>query len=623
MCGISAIISIENKIDIIKYLINSIKQLQNRGYDSAGIGYIYNNNLNIIKYASLNNIDSIQRIENKIKEINIKDNLYIGISHTRWATHGGRTDNNSHPHISNDNKFMLVHNGIIENYLDLKNLLIKNGYIFNSQTDTEIIVNLISYNYNKLEEDECRVYKSIENTINMMSGTWGLVIISIYKPNSIYIVRHGSPILVSINETCVYISSEPSGFCNIVNNYIVLDHNDLCEITINNENKFNIKLNREYEHKNLLDNQDMILPEEYKYWTIKEINEQVESTLRAISLGGRIIDNGKIKLGGIIDHIDKLKEINNIILLGCGTSYNAGIIGSYYLKELNYFNTVNVYDGAEFDEIDIPKIGNTCLIFLSQSGETKDLYRCIEIGRKNDLFMLGIINVVDSLIAREVDCGIYLNAGREIGVASTKAFTNQILVLSLLSLWFSQIHNLNENIRMKYIKNLRNISYNIKDIIINFEKKKDKLLKILKNKKHLFILGKGKCEGIAKEGALKIKEMSYIHAEGCSSSSLKHGPFALLDNKSAVIILAPSDKYFTKNYNTYEEVKSRIKDILVIIDNQDNSKYFKNYFIISSNKYYSDILNIIPLQLISYYLTISLKINPDKPRNLAKVVTVD
>ena len=632
MCGINAIVALKNN-NIIDFLLNSLKQLQNRGYDSAGISIINNNKFSTIKYASTNKEDSIVKLENNINLINTSPDINIGMAHTRWATHGGRTDFNSHPHISNDGLFQVIHNGIIENYMELKKFLLDKGYTFYSQTDTEVIVNLISYNYNTIaknieqvdsENDDKSpiIYQAISNTLSSLEGTWGLVIMSIITPNHLYVVRHGSPILISINDDVVLISSEQSGFCGLVNNYIVLELNDLCQIYINkNENKIHTILNKKYTPREINLHSLTLTPDPYKHWTIKEINEQIESSLRAISLGGRLHDDNSVNLGGLKTHTQYLLEINNIILLGCGTSYHAGLVGTHYFKELNNFNTVLVFDGAEFTEKDIPRIGKTCLILLSQSGETKDLHRCIKIGRENDLFLLGIVNVVDSMIAREVDCGIYLNAGREVGVASTKAFTSQVIILSMLSIWFAQIHNINEHKRKKYIKNLRNISYNIRSIINNFENDKDKILNIFKNKQNMFILGKGKGEAIAKEGALKIKEISYIHAEGYSASSLKHGPFALLDENCSVILLSPMDEHYYKSRNAYEEIKSRISSILVITDNENDS--FDNTFIIPHNETYIDLLSIIALQMIAYYLSIEKGINPDKPRNLAKVVTVE
>jgi len=625
MCGINAVISLKKDTSVIPFLINSLKQLQNRGYDSAGLSIISNNNFKTLKYASTNSEDSIEKLEKNIHSIGLLESVCIGMAHTRWATHGGRTDINSHPHTSNDGLFQIIHNGIIENYLELKHLLIDSGFIFYSQTDTEIIVNMISYHYNLLENEmeiTSRVNQAITNTLAILEGTWGLIIICKLTPDHLFTVRHGSPILISISDDIVLISSEQSGFCGYINNYIVLDSNDLCQINIDRtNNKINTQLNKKYIMKEINVNSLVLTPDPYPFWTIKEINEQVESSLRAISLGGRLRDDNRVNLGGLRDHNSYLMDIDNIILLGCGTSYHAGLIGMHYFKELGNFNTVQVFDGAEFSDRDIPKIGKTCFILLSQSGETKDLHRCISIGRENNIFLLGIVNVVDSMIAREVDCGIYLNAGREVAVASTKAFTSQVIILSMLSIWFAQIHNINENKRKKYIKNLRIISYHIRQIINRFEEERDRILNVLRNKNNMFILGKGKSEAIAKEGALKIKEISYIHAEGYSASSLKHGPFALLDCNCSVILLAPFDEHYCKCKNCYEEIRSRIDSILVIT-NQENNE-FDNSFIIPSNETYNELLSIIPLQLTAYYLSIEKEINPDKPRNLAKVVTVE
>ena len=314
-----------------------------------------------------------------------------------------------------------------------------------------------------------------------------------------------------------------------------------------------------------------------------------------------------------------MKTIDNLILLGCGTSYYAGLLGINYFKDLCNFNTIQIYDGAEFTKKDIPNIGKTALLLLSQSGETKDLHRCISIGKENNLFLIGVINVVDSMIAREVNCVCYLNAGREVAVASTKSFTSQSIILSMIAIWFSQIHNINFGKRKEYINCLRNLSNDIKKTIEISKKNKD-IINII-DKPNLFILGKGETEAIAKEGSLKIKEITYIHAEGYSSSSLKHGPFALLNKNFPVIIIAIKDNFYNKNINAYEQVKSRNSPIIFITDNSE-CKY-DNKLIIPFNKIYGSLLSIIPIQLFSYYLAIKKNINPDKPRNLAKVVTVE
>ena len=318
-----------------------------------------------------------------------------------------------------------------------------------------------------------------------------------------------------------------------------------------------------------------------------------------------------------------LKNINNIILLGCGTSYFAGLYGSYYFKYLCNFNVVHVLDGAELNEYDIPKIGTTAFILISQSGETKDLHRCLDIAKNNNIITIGIINVVDSLIAREVDCGIYCNAGKEVGVASTKAFTSQVICLSMAAIWFSSLQNINKNKRAKIISDLHNLSNDIK---LTLDKCNDKIIEIVNNfhENNMFLLGKGNDEYIAKEGALKIKEISYVHSEGYSSSSLKHGPFALLNEKFPVLILNLDKNHNAKTMNCYQEVSSRNSPIIFITnDISIDNKLIHEYILIPYNRSYASLLGIIPIQLFAYHLSINRGINPDKPKNLAKVVTVE
>lgn len=606
MCGITAYIGIKNAY---KNILEGLIQLQNRGYDSAGISTLSNDgNFFFRKYAS-NEISALE----KLKKHN-SDNL-IGIGHTRWATHGPKTDVNSHPHFDNEKKICLVHNGIIENYLKIKYKLINEGYNFISQTDTEIIVNLISYNLKKIKNFE----KAIIESIKELEGTYALCILYNSEPNKLYCIRHGSPILVSYDDNSAIIASEQSGLIGSSNSYICLNNNDLCILEKNND-KLEIQTKNNYQKKAIIKENVKLTPYPYNHWMLKEIFEQKESIKRAISNGGRLLNNNQVKLGGLHMKKDKLIEVDNLILLGCGTSYFAGLTSINYFKDLCNFNTVQIFDGADFNENDIPRNGKSALILLSQSGETKDLHRCIEIGRKNDLIIIGVVNVVDSLIARESDCGCYLNAGREVAVASTKSFTSQVILLSMIAIWFSQINNINENKRIRYIQDLRRLELDIKNTLNNAENYKQ-YLKFIENKKSIFILGKGNIRAIAREGSLKIKEVSYIHAEGYSGSSLKHGPFGLLEKGFPVILLDTNDNHYNKMSNVYEEIKSRYAEIITISNN--NSLDRENTIIIPYNKTYSNILTIIPLQILSYELSLLKGINPDFPRNLAKVVTVE
>jgi len=611
MCGIIACIS---KEECSNNLYNGLLQLKNRGYDSAGICTIFNNMFILDKYASNGDIDAYKKIQDNLGKHN---KAVAGIAHTRWATHGAKTDVNSHPHISMCGKFALVHNGIIENYKELKKMLQEEKYIFNSQTDTEVIVQLLSFLYTSNKN----IIECIKKMNMMLEGTWAIAVLCIDDPESIYCTRHGSPLLIGYNENCAIVVSEKSGFCNKIQQYFVIEEMDICQIT-QHEDRVDVHTNKYYVmNKYVSTSEDMVL-HSYPHWTIKEIYEQPDAALRAINLGGRILNNNKVKLGGLEEHVDKLKNISNLILLGCGTSYFAGQHGVHFFKDLCEFNNVQLFDGAEFDEKDISRHGSTALLLLSQSGETKDLHRCIEIGKQHNLLLIGVVNVVDSLIARDVDCGCYLNAGKEVGVASTKSYTSQVIVLSMIAIWFSQQKEINEKKRISYIKDILQLPYDIKNTLDVNNKPVELLAKTLfQNCEHCFILGKGKSESIAKEGALKIKEISYIHSEGYSTSSLKHGPFALLNEKFPVIIIAPNDINYSNSENAYEEIKSRNSPILFITDKKNQDK--ENILYIPENKTFRDLLSVLPIQLLAYNLAISRGINPDTPRNLAKVVTVE
>ena len=608
MCGIIGFIGFNPSN---KFIINGLLQLQNRGYDSAGICTLsIDNEFLIYKYASKTNVNAMNLL--KEKEYN---NDSIGIGHTRWATHGAKTDINSHPHMDMNNQFSLVHNGIIENFNELKNDLINKNYTFKSQTDTEVIVNLLAYENTLVD----KVEDAIRNTINKLEGTYALCILNKEEPNKLYCVRHGSPLLISVNDNEALIVSEQSGFCNKATSYICLDNQDICVLE-KKDNIINISTKNSYNLKKSTNVESQLTPYPYNHWMIKEIYDQLKSSQRAISNGGRLFDDNSVKLGGLESSKDKLLKIKNLILLGCGTSYFAGLTSIKYFKELCNFNTVQIYDGAEFNSDDIPKVGETALLLLSQSGETKDLHRCIKIGNDNNLFIIGVVNVVDSLIARESNCGCYLNAGREVAVASTKSFTSQVIILSMIAIWFAQIHNINDNKRLQYISDIRKLSNDISQVLNNGEKYKT-FVDQLYNKKSMFILGKGNLEAIAKESSLKVKEVSYIHAEGYSGSSLKHGPFGLLEKDFPVILIDSDQNHYSKMINVYEEIKSRHANVITISNNYNLER--ENLILIPNNKTFSNILSVIPMQLISYEISIKKGINPDFPRNLAKVVTVE
>ena len=656
MCGIVAILNSGSGSgsgsETVHLLLNVLKRLQNRGYDSAGICTITDDTCETVvrKFASEDTLSALVKLTS-IQQV--FTNSSIGIGHTRWATHGGKTDANSHPHVSNDGVFIIVHNGIIENFHSLKTFLLEKGFTFASETDSEVICNLLSFHYDTpdvFEETSATqtVYDAIRKTTDMLQGTWGLCILCTDTPQSLYCTRNGSPVLIGLTETYAMVVSEQSGFEDDVVKYIVLNNYDICTISKkpHEEAGISIQTTHAYKMKNIATTPfSTHLP--YPHWTLKEIHEQRESSLRAISFGGRLLSDNSVKLGGLDSHLELLMNVENLILLGCGTSYHAGMCGLHYFKDLCNFNCVQLFDGADFSLADVPKRGGggkTALLLLSQSGETKDLHRCIAIAKKHNLITIGIINVVDSLIAREVDCGCYLNAGREVAVASTKSFTSQCILLSMVAIWFSQIHDINDVKRHQYVEDLKQLSKDMDILLSDLEANVDEVLPLFSDQDNCFVLGKGDCEPVAREGSLKIKEISYIHSESYSTSSLKHGPFAILRRAFPVILIAPEDEHLTKNVNAFHEMQARYASLLVITNKGQKEKGGggENAFVCSSssssssssnetprvlyipfNKTYNNILAAIVCQMVAYSLSIRRGINPDMPKNLAKVVTVE
>jgi glucosamine--fructose-6-phosphate aminotransferase (isomerizing) len=609
MCGIVGYLGNEKSTT---FVIDGLTLLQNRGYDSVGISSIIENQIQTIKYASTNTYNSIELLKDKI---NILQESHISIGHTRWATHGAKTDINAHPHHDNQSRISLVHNGIIENFHTLKSELLEKGYHFISQTDTEVISVLIGYyldnNYSMTE--------AVKSAVARLKGTWALLIIHREHPNKVWITRNGSPLLLGIEDDFVMIASEQIAFHNHIKQYIVLNNHDVIEISlINQKISYNINIQtyqtktKSKQYTNL-----ELSPAGYEHWTIKEINEQPDCVIRAINNGGRFLTDSTVKLGGLDSNKANLLDIDHIILLGCGTSFHSGLWVLDIFKGIDIFETVSIYDGADFTKRDIPKRGKSAAILISQSGETKDLHRCVQIIQENNMISIGVVNVIDSFIARETDCGVYLNAGREVAVASTKSFTNQCIVLSLIAIWFSQNKNTCLEKRKRIIKDLHNLPFQMKEIL-KFEniEKIQHISRTIKDTNSMFILGKGKEEAVAKEGALKIKEITYIHAEGYSSSALKHGPFGLIVTGLPIILLDINEKYREKNENVFQEVTARGANVLKISD--ENGE-----LLIEKNQTFGGILGNVYIQLISYYCALEKGLNPDFPRNLAKVVTVE
>jgi glucosamine--fructose-6-phosphate aminotransferase (isomerizing) len=631
MCGIIGYIGFA---PAFKYGYQGILRLLNRGYDSVGITTINNDaSFTTHKFAGDRAIDRI--LDNRDFHTGS-----VSILHSRWRTIGDKSDANSHPHHDFYDKFALVHNGIVENYAELRDeLYYTHGYKFRSETDTEVIVNLISYYYmnegtNEGTNESISVVAAIGKALARIRGTYALAILCIDTPDTLYCVRHGSPLLIGISEdsSTMMLSSECAGFDAQIVKYFPIEMNDIVSLSKCGNGKVTMKSNGlihyESQTKSFTSVALATSPAPFAHWTIKEIYDQVDVARSAIANGGRI-NNGLVKLGGLDMMRDELLSCDNIILLGCGTSFNACQLTAHLFKSIKCFNTVQVHDGAEFSEDDIPFHGRskTCFVFVSQSGETKDLHRCLETvktsceSRHIHYHTMGVINVVDSMIAREVECGVYLNCGREVAVASTKAFTSQIIVLTLIALWFSQVRPrplLEKDVHIQKILGMPDeIS---KAIEVNIEKCQ-KIAKMLKDKSSIFLLGRGTLFSVAREGALKLKEIGYIHAEGYSSAALKHGPYALLTPGFPVILLSTTQ---TASNTIYDELKAREATVITIgtigpVDLKDCD----DFNIKLSETGHTEVLATIMLQLIAYYLSIEKGINPDYPRNIAKVLSTD
>jgi glucosamine--fructose-6-phosphate aminotransferase (isomerizing) len=603
MCGIIGYLGNKNSIEV---LIPVLNLLQNRGYDSVGIATIEKNkNILISKFASLENTCDCMLILNK--KTHLHSNNTIGIGHTRWATHGKATDANAHPHIDHKNRIAIVHNGTITNYMEIKQMLLSKNILFKSDTDTEVIVQLISYYmYNN------DVITSIRETMKVLKGTWAFVIIDKCNPNQLLVCKNGSPIVIGLGENEKIICSEVQAMSNYTNKYIALKDNEICIIT-----KDNIVTDCKYEIQTFTPISLELSPDPYKHWTVKEIYEQYKSSTNAIK---DRIKNDKVSLIECELYNKELRNIENMLISGCGSSLYAGLYGAQIFRLLEIFNTVQVIDAGEFNKTYIPK-AKAGLVVLSQSGETKDTHRAIMVVNKQ-MPTISLINKTESLISKSTLVNIYLHAGRENAVASTKAFTSQILCLIILGLWFSNSRN--EKVCQNIINNITNTPDLIQKTLDNNHSKCKELADKLNNVDSIYVLGKGLSYPVAMESALKIKEISYIHAEGFGGSAMKHGPLALIDKNTPIIIFMFNDKHLDLMKVITHEIKSRNAYVIVITDDSkvvDHS--VDDYIVIPSNGYLTPLLGIIPLQILAYELSIRRNINPDRPKNLAKTVTVD
>lgn len=607
MCGIIGVVGSKNSVNII---LDGLSILESRGYDSAGVATISNaGDIVTTKFASGVAPDAIAKLRSHITD---HADHSFGIGHTRWATHGGKTDQNAHPHWDEKKRVALVHNGVIENSHALRAEIEATGIVFRSQTDTEVIAQLIGTFIDKGDTLDV----AVKHALAKLEGTWGIAVISSTMPNTIIAARNGSPLVIGVGKGTMYVASEPSAFSNHTREFIALQNGEFALITPNGTtlNTSRIELAEEETIE--------LSPAPFPHWTIKEIMEQPEALARTLNHGARLPNDTDVKLGGLDRNKEALLGIKHLVIAACGTSFHAGMYGALAMRALKAFDTVQVVDASEITPHHFAPIGAGLLV-ISQSGETKDTHRAVILAQDIGVPTFSVVNAVGSLIARSTKCGVYLNAGREHAVASTKAFSTQVVALEMIAAWFSQHRGTEVERRRHLIDELRRLP-TLVNIALSTREACIRIAKTLVDSEHCFVLGKGPCEAIAREGALKIKEITYLHAEGYAGGALKHGPFALIVKDTPVIMCIFDDQHGQLMRTAAEEVRARGARTIIITDNPKLAEgVATETIIVPKNGVLTGLVANIPLQLLAYELAVLKDINPDRPRNLAKAVTVD
>ncbi len=610
MCGIVGYIGNKSASEVI---ISSLKKLEYRGYDSAGISVNCGGELVTIKKAG-----KISVLDSVIDYDNLK-HCTTGIGHTRWATHGEPSDRNAHPHSDCNNELVIIHNGIIENYKDLKDVLIGRGHKFTSDTDTEVVVHLIEHYKKELPLIDA-VIKSLRN----VEGAYGLVVMSKKTPDTLIAARKGSPLILGVGNGEMLIASDVSAVIEHTRNVIYLEDGEIVEVKKDGYKIFDLDKNGKTKSIESID-WDIASIEKhgYAHFMLKEIFEQPETITNAFR-GRILIDDAMVKLDGLGLKDEDFSKIERIIFIACGTSWHAGLVAEYLIEEYARI-PVEVEYASEFRyRKPVLKKGDI-VITISQSGETADTLAALREAKAKGVRVLGITNVVGSTIARESDGGAYIHAGPEIGVASTKAFTSQITVILLLTVLLSRRSEMSFTEGSLILRDLVRLPELVKSILATSEKIKE-IAKVYYNKENFLYLGRGINFPVALEGALKLKEISYIHAEGYPAAEMKHGPIALIDQEMPVVFIAPKDEIYSKIISNMEEVKARKGKIIAIATENDTDivKYADHViFIPDVHRALLPVLSVIPLQLLSYFIAVYRGCDVDQPRNLAKSVTVE
>ncbi len=618
MCGITGYIGHRDAYPIV---INGLKRLEYRGYDSAGI-MLYDGTAMYLSKTKGKVVD-LEEITNKNTQLKQGK---IGIGHTRWATHGVPNDVNSHPHFSESKDLVIVHNGIIENYDTLKQELIKRGYTFQSDTDTEVLINLIE---EVKKKEKCKLGKAVQLALTNVIGAYAITVFDKTRPNELVVARLGSPIAIGIGEenSEFFVASDASPFLEYTKNVIYLDDEELAIIKVGK----NVKV-RKIMDDTLVDatieelkmSLDQIEKGGYDYFMLKEIHEQPKA-IRDTYRGRMLPDEGIIRMSGIDDHLERFLNADRIIIVACGTSWHAGLVGEYLFEDMARI-PVEVEYASEFRYRNPIITSKDVVIAISQSGETADTLAAIKLAKAKGAFVFGICNVVGSSIARETHAGAYTHAGPEIGVASTKAFTTQITLLSLIALKLAKAKGtLSKTAFHDYLQKMQLIPAKVEKLLEIDEKVKE-IATVYKDAKNCLYLGRGFNFPVALEGALKLKEISYIHAEGYPAAEMKHGPIALIDENMPIFVIATNKGHYEKVVSNIQEIKSRSGKIIAIVTEGDTTvKEIADHVIEipDTEEAFTPLLTTIPFQLLSYHIALMLDKNVDQPRNLAKAVTVE
>ena len=615
MCGIVGYLGHREAYPII---INGLKRLEYRGYDSAGLVIIEEDDFGLVKTKG-----KVTELEEKSKELN--NGATVGVGHTRWATHGVPNDVNSHPHLSNDENLVIVHNGIIENYDTIKTQLSHKGFVFHSDTDTEVLINLIQF---FKDSENLSLTDAVRYALNEVIGAYAIAVLDKNVPDEIVVGRLGSPLAIGIGENEFFIASDASPFLQFTKDAVYLDDGEMATIKLGHEvdvRKIKDNLPVTLSVQELQLNLEEIEKGGYEHFMLKEIYEQPKS-IRDTMRGRLLVEEGIIKMAGIWDHQERFLNAKRIIIVACGTSYHAGLVAEYLIEDLARI-PVEVEYASEFRYRNPIIKKNDIVIAISQSGETADTLAALKLAKEHGAFIFGINNVVGSSIARITDAGSYTHAGPEIGVASTKAFTAQLTILSLIAIKLGKHNGTLSNERFNaLISELDGIPELVQETLNTTAEKVIQIAKIYKDAPNALYLGRGYNYPSALEGALKLKEISYIHAEGYPAAEMKHGPIALIDENMPVVIIATKTGHYEKVVSNAQEIKARKGQIIAVVNKGDHEvRKIADHIIEipNSSEEFSPILAAIPLQLLSYYIAVNLGRNVDQPRNLAKSVTVE